>query len=137
MDSSDIRRKKVAVIGGGLVGSLNACFLAKRNFQVDVYEAREDIRVANFARGRSINLALSYRGRQALKAIGLEEQGRTHQSLASGTGPPLPTSRLPEEVKPRSTHIGLCRAQAHSRPGSTPPPAGTHGAQLLAQDCPS
>ncbi|MBZ3871578.1 Kynurenine 3-monooxygenase, partial [Sciurus carolinensis] len=55
-------------------GSLNACFLAKRNFQVDVYEAREDIRVANFARGRSINLALSYRGRQALKAIGLEDQ---------------------------------------------------------------
>lgn len=33
-----------------------------------------DIRVAKFARGRSINLALSYRGRQALKAIGLEDQ---------------------------------------------------------------
>ncbi|XP_021538365.1 LOW QUALITY PROTEIN: kynurenine 3-monooxygenase [Neomonachus schauinslandi] len=74
MESSDIRRKKIAVIGGGLVGSLNACFLAKRNFQVDVYEAREDIRVAKFARGRSINLALSYRGRQALNAIGLEDQ---------------------------------------------------------------
>ncbi|XP_005608001.1 kynurenine 3-monooxygenase isoform X1 [Equus przewalskii] len=74
MDSSDSQRKKIAVIGGGLVGSLNACFLAKRNFQVDVYEAREDIRVAEFARGRSINLALSYRGRQALKAIGLEDQ---------------------------------------------------------------
>lgn len=56
------------------VGALNACFLAKRNFQVDVYEAREDIRVAKLTRGRSINLALSYRGRQALKAIGLEDQ---------------------------------------------------------------
>ncbi|XP_006757724.2 PREDICTED: kynurenine 3-monooxygenase [Myotis davidii] len=74
MDASDSQRKKVAVIGGGLVGSLNACFLAKRNFQVDVYEAREDIRVAQLARGRSINLALSHRGRQALKAIGLEDQ---------------------------------------------------------------
>ncbi|XP_028387217.1 LOW QUALITY PROTEIN: kynurenine 3-monooxygenase [Phyllostomus discolor] len=74
MDSSDIQRTKIAVIGGGLVGSLNACFLAKRNFQVDVYEAREDIRMAKSARGRSINLALSYRGRQALKAIGLEDQ---------------------------------------------------------------
>ncbi|XP_006924182.1 kynurenine 3-monooxygenase [Pteropus alecto] len=74
MDSSDIPRKKIAVIGGGLVGSLNACFLAKRNFQVDVYEARQDVRTATFARGRSINLALSYRGRQALKAIGLEDQ---------------------------------------------------------------
>ncbi|XP_077024573.1 kynurenine 3-monooxygenase isoform X2 [Tamandua tetradactyla] len=74
MDSSDLQKKKIAVIGGGLVGSLSACFFAKRNFQVDVYEAREDIRVAKLARGRSINLALSYRGRQALKAIGLEEQ---------------------------------------------------------------
>ncbi|KAJ8776365.1 hypothetical protein J1605_015663 [Eschrichtius robustus] len=74
MDSSDIQRKNIAVIGGGLVGSLNACFLAKRNFQVNVYEAREDIRVTKFARGRSINLALSYRGRQALKSIGLEDQ---------------------------------------------------------------
>lgn len=33
-----------------------------------------DIRVTKSARGRSINLALSYRGRQALKAIGLEDQ---------------------------------------------------------------
>ncbi|KAI4536982.1 hypothetical protein MJG53_020869 [Ovis ammon polii x Ovis aries] len=33
-----------------------------------------DIRVTKFARGRSINLALSYRGRQALKAVGLEDQ---------------------------------------------------------------
>ncbi|XP_021571128.1 LOW QUALITY PROTEIN: kynurenine 3-monooxygenase [Carlito syrichta] len=74
MDSSDIQRKKVAVIGGGLVGSLNACFLAKRSFQVDVYEAREDMRVATLTRGRSINLALSHRGIQALKAVGLEDQ---------------------------------------------------------------
>lgn len=33
-----------------------------------------DIRVTKSARGRSINLALSYRGREALKAIGLEDQ---------------------------------------------------------------
>lgn len=33
-----------------------------------------DPRVADFTRGRSINLALSHRGRQALKAVGLEDQ---------------------------------------------------------------
>lgn len=33
-----------------------------------------DIRVASLARGRSINLALSHRGRQALRAVGMEEQ---------------------------------------------------------------
>ncbi|NXV72205.1 KMO monooxygenase, partial [Atlantisia rogersi] len=33
-----------------------------------------DIRVANLARGRSINLALSHRGRQALQAVGMEKQ---------------------------------------------------------------
>ncbi|XP_006022121.1 kynurenine 3-monooxygenase [Alligator sinensis] len=74
MNSTDVQDTKVAIVGGGLVGALNACFFARRGFQVDVFEAREDIRVAKVTRGRSINLALSYRGRQALKAIGMEEQ---------------------------------------------------------------
>ncbi|XP_007481618.1 kynurenine 3-monooxygenase isoform X1 [Monodelphis domestica] len=74
MESTHNKKKKIVIIGGGLVGALNACFLAKRGFEVDVYEAREDIRLAKSARGRSINLALSHRGRQALKAVGLEDQ---------------------------------------------------------------
>ncbi|XP_068877998.1 kynurenine 3-monooxygenase isoform X2 [Aphelocoma coerulescens] len=74
MEPCDPRGKRVAIIGGGLVGTLNACFFARRGFHVHVYEAREDIRVASFARGRSINLALSHRGRQALRAVGMEEQ---------------------------------------------------------------
>ncbi|XP_074950325.1 kynurenine 3-monooxygenase isoform X6 [Phalacrocorax aristotelis] len=74
MEPGDPQGKRVAIVGGGLVGALNACFFARRGFHVDVYEAREDIRVASFARGRSINLALSHRGRQALRAVGMEEQ---------------------------------------------------------------
>ncbi|KFZ56238.1 Kynurenine 3-monooxygenase, partial [Podiceps cristatus] len=74
MEPGDPRGKRVAIVGGGLVGALNACFFARRGFHVDIYEAREDIRVASFARGRSINLALSHRGRQALQAVGMEEQ---------------------------------------------------------------
>uniref|UniRef100_A0A8C1TPG2 Kynurenine 3-monooxygenase n=1 Tax=Cyprinus carpio TaxID=7962 RepID=A0A8C1TPG2_CYPCA len=56
------------------VGSLNACFLAKRGFDVAVYESREDIRQAKVVKGRSINLALSHRGRQALKHVGMEDK---------------------------------------------------------------
>ncbi|GCB77828.1 hypothetical protein scyTo_0016751, partial [Scyliorhinus torazame] len=35
------KAKKVAIVGGGLVGALNACFFAKRGFQVELYEARK------------------------------------------------------------------------------------------------
>uniref|UniRef100_H2TVW8 Kynurenine 3-monooxygenase n=2 Tax=Takifugu rubripes TaxID=31033 RepID=H2TVW8_TAKRU len=66
--------KVVAVVGGGLVGALNACFFAKRGFQVELFEAREDIRRARHVKGRSINLALSHRGRQALQHVGMEEK---------------------------------------------------------------
>lgn len=61
-------------MGGGLVGALNACFFAKRGFDVEVFETREDIRTAKIVKGRSINLALSHRGRTALKHVGMEEK---------------------------------------------------------------
>lgn len=66
-------KKKVAIVGGGLVGALQACFLAKRGYQVDVYEKRQDMRQQEATFGRSINLALSHRGREALRAVGAEE----------------------------------------------------------------
>ncbi|XP_029306043.1 kynurenine 3-monooxygenase [Cottoperca gobio] len=69
-----LTKKKVVVVGGGLVGALNACFFAKRGFDVEVFETREDIRQAKVVKGRSINLALSHRGRQALKHVGMEEK---------------------------------------------------------------
>ncbi|XP_017571288.1 kynurenine 3-monooxygenase isoform X1 [Pygocentrus nattereri] len=67
-------KKRVAIVGGGLVGALNASFFAKRGFAVTIFESREDIRCAKVVKGRSINLALSHRGRQALKHIGIEEK---------------------------------------------------------------
>lgn len=73
-ESSSSKRKVIAVVGGGLVGSLNACFFAKRGFDVTVFESREDMRQAKVVRGRSINLALSHRGRQALKHVGMEDK---------------------------------------------------------------
>lgn len=66
------KKLDVVIVGGGLVGSLEALYLARRGHNVRLYEYREDIRKTPQARGRSINLALSVRGRRALKDVGLE-----------------------------------------------------------------
>jgi kynurenine 3-monooxygenase len=63
--------KKASVIGSGLVGSMLALFLAKRNYEVKVYERRPDMRKQKIDGGRSINLALSDRGLKALNKLGL------------------------------------------------------------------
>ena len=34
--------ESVAIVGAGLVGSLLACYLGRRGYRVDVYEARPD-----------------------------------------------------------------------------------------------
>ena len=62
---------RVAVVGAGLVGSLLACYLGRRGHTVDVYERRPDPRATAAERGRSINLALSERGLDALRRIDL------------------------------------------------------------------
>ncbi|GAB3089080.1 FAD-dependent oxidoreductase [Micromonospora schwarzwaldensis] len=67
-------RDEVAVVGAGLAGCLLACFLARRGYPVALYERRGDPRTGTVERGRSINLALSERGLDALRRIGLDEQ---------------------------------------------------------------
>ncbi|CAH1113510.1 unnamed protein product [Psylliodes chrysocephalus] len=47
--------------------------MAKRGYDVEVFERRDDIRAAVEVKGRSINLALSHRGRKALNSIGIED----------------------------------------------------------------
>jgi kynurenine 3-monooxygenase len=63
----------VAVVGAGPVGSLLALTLARGGYDVDVYERRPDMRRADIAAGRSINLAVSTRGLHALHEVGLDE----------------------------------------------------------------
>ncbi|CAI6360244.1 unnamed protein product [Macrosiphum euphorbiae] len=65
-------RVKIAIIGAGPVGSLCACFMAENGYDVTVYESRTDIRLDKSTSGRSINLALSERGINALRFIGLD-----------------------------------------------------------------
>jgi kynurenine 3-monooxygenase len=63
----------VLIIGAGLAGSLLAINLARRGIQVNVFEARGDMRNETTAAGRSINLALSDRGIAALREVGMDE----------------------------------------------------------------
>jgi kynurenine 3-monooxygenase len=65
---------KITIIGAGLAGSLLSIYLARRGFDVDVYERRPDMRIHEIGGGRSINLALSTRGIHALKEVGLYEE---------------------------------------------------------------
>jgi kynurenine 3-monooxygenase len=64
----------VAVIGGGLAGSLFALRLAQEGHRVDVYERRPDPRLRRGEGGRSINLGLSKRGIAALGDVGLRDE---------------------------------------------------------------
>jgi len=64
---------RVAIIGAGLAGCLLATLLARRGIRVHVYERRDDPRTAGPERGRSINLAISTRGLEALGQVGLRE----------------------------------------------------------------
>ena len=61
----------VAIAGAGLAGPLLAVYLARRGHEVTLYERRADPRQAGTA-GRSINLALSARGIDALERAGLD-----------------------------------------------------------------
>ena len=59
--------EKVVIVGAGLVGSLQAIYMAKKGYEVEVYERRADMRKQELNAGRSINLALSNRGWKALE----------------------------------------------------------------------
>lgn len=66
--------EKISIIGGGLSGSLLAVYMARRGFDVHLFERRPDMRNTKIAAGRSINLALSTRGIRALEKAGLADE---------------------------------------------------------------
>ena len=73
--------KKVLVIGGGLVGSLQAANLSRKGYEVEVFERRDDIRTAEISAGKSINLALSTRGWKAVEMVGIKEKVEKIESV--------------------------------------------------------
>ena len=69
-----MKRQRFTIFGAGLSGALLAVYLSRRGHAVDLYERRPDPRLKGAERGRSINLALSTRGIEALRAVGLAEE---------------------------------------------------------------
>jgi kynurenine 3-monooxygenase len=63
--------RTISIIGAGLVGSLLSIYLARRGYEVNVFESRSDSRIASSDSGRSINLAMSCRGITGLSEAGL------------------------------------------------------------------
>jgi kynurenine 3-monooxygenase len=65
---------RIFIAGAGLAGALLAMLLARRGYDVVVFDRRADPRVVGYEGGRSINLALAERGMQALRHAGLERE---------------------------------------------------------------
>ncbi|MBU3027352.1 FAD-dependent oxidoreductase [Zobellia galactanivorans] len=65
--------RNIAIIGSGLVGSLLSIYLKKMGHTITVFDRRPDIRNVEFS-GRSINLAMSNRGWQSLREVGIEDE---------------------------------------------------------------
>lgn len=65
---------RFVIIGGGPAGALLANYLGKAGYEVDVFELRDDLRITEVGRGKSINLALSYRGLCAMEPVGLADE---------------------------------------------------------------
>ena len=67
-------RKSITLIGAGLAGALLAILLARKGWHVDVHEKRGDPRIKGYEGGRSINLALAERGRNALRQAEADDE---------------------------------------------------------------
>ena len=70
----DRGRPPVVIVGAGLVGSMLAAFLGREGFPVEVIERRGDPRLGRMETGRSINLAISTRGLNALAKLELDDE---------------------------------------------------------------
>lgn len=69
-------KSKITMAGAGLVGALQAIYLKKRGFDVEIFERRSDMRANRISAGRSINLALSDRGFKGLEGVGIAQEIR-------------------------------------------------------------
>ena len=69
-----MKKDKILIVGAGLCGTLLALRMAQRGYNVELREKLGDMREAEYAGGRSINLALSDRGLKSLRMVGIEAE---------------------------------------------------------------
>lgn len=69
---------KITIVGAGLGGSMLGIYLARRGYEVDLWERRGDLRREPVEVGRSIKLTLAERGLAALREVGLEEEVKSN-----------------------------------------------------------
>ncbi len=69
-----MKQQTIHIVGAGLAGTLLAIMLVQKGHTVKLYEKRPDPRKAGMEGGRSINLALAYRGLHALRTAGLDDE---------------------------------------------------------------
>lgn len=67
-------KRKITILGAGLVGTALSVLLRKKGYEVVIYERRPDMRNADISAGRSINLAISHRGWKTLEMLDAKEQ---------------------------------------------------------------
>ena len=70
-----MNKESLSILGGGLIGSLWAIYLRKLGYPVQVFDKRPDTSQAKeIEGGRSINMALSFRGLKSLEKVGLKDK---------------------------------------------------------------
>jgi kynurenine 3-monooxygenase len=92
-------RRKIAIVGAGTSGPMMAVFLARRGYEVDLYECRPDIRLEGNDAGRSINITLAKRGLQVLEEVGLPQSELMRMAIPL-KGRMIHTERLRRKFQP-------------------------------------
>jgi kynurenine 3-monooxygenase len=66
--------ERMVVVGGGLVGSLLAIYLARRGHQVEVWERHSETGIEHAKKRPAVNITLCERGLLGLDPVGLREE---------------------------------------------------------------